>query len=259
MKFQWLLAASLIFSGVAFADDDTTSKDKAKVETKSTATVTVVVMDKDGNVIKESSTTKESSDESSDAKGSGGEGKKQTQVRVESKDGKQVVELTLPDGTKKTIDLDIPELKGSLGGAPAKAAMGWVFRVDEDGEGNVEISKMAEELSKKLGNLDVDVRIDAAKIATEMKDAIIKIAPSKVLDGKVLDGKMLFEIGESAIVVTDDVSEEEVDGNKLLKRFQVRRMGGPGDGMAAVLEKLESLSKRLEKIEAQLDAMSKDK
>lgn len=243
MKFSWLMIASLLFSGNAFADDEkakTDEKSKPKVETK--ASVTVMVIGEDGKVITKS--ISESGDQ------------EENKVKVEILDGKKLIEVTLPDGTKKKVNIGAVEAEAN---GTAGRVMRWVFRKDgEDATDPEKISEVKERVEEMLKNVDVDVKIDAKNIAKQVEAAMIRIKPL-MLEEKEFAGEMLLELSDSAFIVQEDVEGVEADGENLpRKRIQVRRLGSQESGMAAVLKKLEEMSQRLEKIEARLDQLSKE-
>lgn len=251
MKFSWVIAVSLLFAGTVFADDEkgkTDGKGGAKVETKSTATVTVVVVDEDGKVVEKTETSESNV---------GGANRIQVQVI----DGKQIVEVTLPDGTKKKIGINV-----GGAGEPAGRVMRWVFREDGDNGTRIEeVAQVKERVEKLLKNVDVDIKIDAENIANQVEAAMIKIRPFMVEERKVGE-EMLVELSDQAFLIHEDDGEGEPaeDGDTQIKmiprRIQVHRIGGQGmdTGMVAVLKKLDEMSKRLEKIEARLDELTKE-
>lgn len=241
MKLSWILAAGLMFGGSVFADDEKPKTDEAKKEAKveATSTVTVMVVDEDGKVIKKS-TTSESKNEG------------ETKVQVEVVDGKQVIELILPDGTRKKINIAGEAKPGNI-----SKVMSWTFRADDSGKDvPAELKKAQEKLEKMLKDVDVDVKVDAAKIQDQVKQAIIKVGPIKEMaDG--IASELLVELGDSAIVVAGE-EESGDEGPKVRRPFQIRRLSAAGDGMTEVMKKLEEITKRLEKIEARLDEMTKE-
>lgn len=247
MKFAWILVAGLMFSGSVFADDDkpkaeekpVEAKAEAKVESSAVSTVTVVVMDDDGKVIKKSTTSKTSE---------GGPQK----VHVQVIDGKRVIEITAPDGTKKTINVGAAVASGDA----VDRVMSWAFKTDKDGELS-EVKEVQEQIAKVLKDLDVNVTVDAEMIADQVKAAIIQVRPAVEMAKEVtgeLAGEVLVEIGESAFIVESGQPEGEgKEDGKLRRPLQIRRIAAAGAGMPELMKKLEEITQRLEKIESRLD------
>jgi len=253
MRFTWILAASLLFAGSVFADDEngktdgkSDGKSGTKVESKSIAKVTMVVIDEDGKVIEKRETAEAGTDNKS-------------RVKVEVVDGRQVVEVTLPDGTKKKIDINA----GREGG-PAGRVMRWVFRNDGDNiEGSEKLAEVKERVEKIAKEVDLDVKIDAESIAEQVKGAMKKIKPL-MLEEKEIGGEMLLEFSDLAFLIHEDedageaAEDGETKSTRQPKRIQVQRISAADRGLSAVLKKLDELSQRLEKIESRLDELSKD-
>ena len=279
MKMMWMLAAAgFMLAGNVMADDDKPKAEakkqvkvevraatvtdgnetegkateegdsEAKGESSATSTVTVMVVGEDGKVIKKSTSTTSSSGESP-VDGA-------QKINVQVIDGKKTIEITTPDGKKKTINIG-----AAAGGDVLGKVMAWTFKADGEG-GLSEVKGVQEEIAKALKDIDVDVQIDADKIADQVKAAIIRVKPMGDM-AKELSGEVLMEFGDSAFIVESDETEaaegEKKEGGKIVRRpLQIRRLSAPAPGMAEVMKKLEEISQRLEKIEARLEQVEKE-
>lgn len=246
MKFASILVAGLLFAGSAFADDEKSkpeekpgeaqaeAKAEATVESSSVSTVTVMVVGDDGKVVEKSTTTKSS-----------GDGAQKVHVHVV--DGKKVIEITAPDGTKKTINIGAAAASDAVG-----KIMSWTFKADKNGE-LTEVKEVQEQIAKVLKDLDVNVAVDAGKIAEQVQAAIIQLKPAAEM-AKELSGEVLVEIDGSAFIFEPQDSEGE-DGKeaKVRRPLQIRRLAASAGGLPDVMEKLDEITKRLEAIEGRLD------
>ncbi len=123
-------------------------------------------------------------------------------------DGKRVIELTVPDGTKRTINIGAAAASDAVG-----KIMSWTFKADKNGE-LAEVKEVQEQIAKVLKELDVNVAVDAGKIAERVKAAIIQAKPAAEM-AKELSGEVLVEIDGSAFIFeSQDSDGAEVNEEK---------------------------------------------
>jgi hypothetical protein len=115
-------------------------------------------------------------------------------------DGKRVIELTVPDGTKRTINIGAAAASDAVG-----KIMSWTFKADKNGE-LAEVKEVQEQIAKVLKELDVNVAVDAGKIAERVKAAIIQAKPAAEM-AKELSGEVLVEIDGSAFIFESRYSD----------------------------------------------------
>jgi hypothetical protein len=167
-------------------------------------------------------------------------------------DGKKVIEITAPDGTKRTINVGSAVASDVVG-----KVMSWTFKAGKDEELG-EVKQIQEQIAKVLKDLDVPVTLDAQEIANQVKAAIIQVRP--VTDvAKEITGEVLLEIGDSAFIVdSGEADGDEKDQKKVRRPIEARRIIAAGGGMIEVMKKLDEITKRLEKIESRLDSIDQE-
>jgi len=247
MKFTSVLVAGLLLSTTVFADDDKSkpeenpveTKSEASVESSSVSTVTVMVIGEDGKIVEKSTTSKTSADGPQ-------------KLHVQMIDGKKVIEITAPDGTKRTINVGSAVASDVVG-----KVMSWTFKAGKDEELG-EVKQIQEQIAKVLKDLDVPVTLDAQEIANQVKAAIIQVRP--VTDvAKEITGEVLLEIGDSAFIVdSGEADRDDKDQKKVRRPIEARRIIAAGGGMIEVMKKLDEITKRLEKIESRLDSIDQE-
>jgi hypothetical protein len=255
MRFAAACLIGVLACGPALAQEVETEKiteqketgsADAKVEKTETQTITVIVTDEDGNII------------SKDVRTETKPAVTPSNVRVEVVDGKKTVEITLPDGTTKRIVL------GAAAGKGANTEVKrWIFRGDgaiHKMEDDVKIA--TEKLQQALKNVEVDVDVDAGKMAEEIRKTIVRAVPRDA------DGEMLLELGalgvivnEDEVTVTGDSEDPAMDndaGASPSRRIQLRRLSSSADAMQSVMKKLDAITARLESIETRLGKLEKE-
>lgn len=287
MRMFWSLTCLLLLATTSWGQDATEAKAeppaekadvKAEVKAKPTSkvvtsTFTVVTVDEDGNVISENI--------------KGGEGqaiKSGTSMNFQVKDG--VLEILLPDGSKKQVQLGEATAKGKvalsiLGEFPAdelkleasevQLLEGVEIKGLEDVVKGfeVQLGESMKGLEQALQHLDKE---ESQQLRKKISEAIRKSLPNQQMK--------LFRLGEAAIVTAEAGNAEGSEPSEGPELIEVRVEGEAGDGKSlrrikvirngsgtmilrnegeqpevagaesAILQKLDQIIERIEKLEA---------
>lgn len=223
------------------AADDAAKKGKQEVKLEASSITIVRVVDEDGNV-----TT-----ETIQGDGASGEATSKGKIKVESSDGKFTI--TMPDGSTKVIDVN-DKLKSVDG-----KVFSFSFNAESDkgqaGKVTV-VSDVENTTSKKLAEIlgDIEIKVDGSDpVATTMR--LMDLVKGADGAGESLQ-RLMLKLGEPRIVVMRD-GKDDSEGTAKVIRVQSNSDGG-SSAMSKVLEKLDEVSARLEKIEQQLAKLSSD-
>jgi hypothetical protein len=220
-------------------------KEKVKSTTNVTSTITVVTVDDEGNVVNKTFTID----------GTGGKSKAgvATGFGIDLQEGsaKGKITLKLPDGTSKTIDLGAKELLGD------RVIELQVENKGEDSAGEqarvmrLRARELSEQVRKSLEGIGgADGLIDPEEISEQ-----IRAAMSEAMAGQE-EGLKLMRLGRAIVLDGKDI------GDQAVRRFEFRadHKAKEGDSSsAAILEKLESIMKRMDKIEADIAELKQAK
>lgn len=287
MRMFWSLTCLMLLATTCRSQDATEGKAeppakklnvKAEVKAKPTSkvvtsTFTVVTVDEDGNVISENI--------------KGGEGQainRGTSMNFQIKDG--VLEILLPDGSKKQVQLGEANAKGKvalsiLGEFPADElkleASEVQLREGVEIKGLAEVVKGFEvQLGESMKGLDQVLqhldKEESEQLRKKISEAIRKSLPNQQMK--------LFRLGEAAIVTAEAGNAEGSEPSEGAEVIEVRVEGEAGDKQSlrrikvirngtgtmilrneaeqpqvvsaenAILQKLDQIIERIEKLEA---------
>lgn len=222
-----------------------TDEGKVKSSTSVTSTITIVSVDDEGNVVKKTFTID----------GTGAEAKQNAaaagvSVDVKEVGGKGKLTLKLPNGTVKNLDLGTGDL---LGGGIIELQVEDKGENKEGGQARVmrlQAQQLSEQVRKSLESIGPNGGIDPEEISEQ-----IRAAMSEALAGQE-EGMKLMRLGRAIVLEGKDI------GDQAVRRYEFRadRDTKENDSSSsAILEKLEAIMKRMDKIEADIAELKQAK